>query len=294
MHIVQVLLIASCPLLAAAAAFSAESAGENPVFNALVQKGIAVGDQDVKLAEPTMSPEADAKEQTEIVRRISAKKYKYEEFIRKSPVAPFMLEINTVGESGADRVQKVDLWFVAYGKLEAVTDEELLGQITGSGSRSEKGQSEPLTDDELRERDLKVGSTDARRESYYRTDAPLLDKVQISGIGHGVTTRRTRSVMAASLLDPRFSDDPKFPNRWRPILRESSGKTKLGDAHPYAGFGGYSQVVELQEPKGALFFEIHIAINEPRAWFNGENLLRSKLPIIMNDNVRTLRRKLAK
>lgn len=289
------LLLYSTLLLAASVAVSATAAEENTVFDNLVAKGIAVGDSFVKLPEPSMSPEADAKEQTEVVRQVSSKKYKYDEFIRKSPVAPFMLEISTVGESGGDRVQKVDLWFVAYGKLESVTDEELLGQIAGSGSRSEKGESESLTDDELRKRDLKVESTDDRRESYYRTDAPLLDKVQISGIGHGVTTRGSKSILAASVLDPRFTDDAKYSNRWRPIVREPSGKTKLGDSHhAYAGFGGYCQVVELQEPKGALFFEIHIAINEPHAWFNGENLLRSKLPILMNDNVRTLRRKLAK
>ena len=290
----QIFIRSSALLVAALFAVAGYAADQNTVFNDLVANGIAVDDSFVKLPEPSMSPEADAKEQTEVVRQVSSKKYKYDEFIRKSPVAPFMLEINTVGKSGADRVQKVDLWFVAYGKLDSVTDEELLGQIAGSGSRSEKGESESLTDDELHERQLKVESTDDRRESYYHTDAPLLDKVQISGIGHGVTTRGPKSILAASVLDPRFIDDAKYPNRWQPILREPSGKTKRGEPHPYAGFGGYCQVVELQESKGALFFEIHIAINEPHAWFNGENLLRSKLPIIMNDNVRTLRRKLAK
>lgn len=284
----------SAVLLAASIAVAAEPGEDNSVFNHLVQKGIAVGDKSVKLPEPSMSPEADAKEQTEVIRRISAKKYDYAQFVRKSPVAPFMLEINTVGETGGDRVQKVDLWFVAYGTIAALTDEELLGEIAGSGSRSEQGESKELNVDELRQRDLKADSTDDRRESYSRTEAPLLDKVQISGIGHSVSTRTPKSILAASLLDPQFVDDPKYPNRWRPIVRETSGKTKLGDAHPYAGFGGYCQVVELQEPKGALFFEIHIAINEPHGWFNGENLLRSKLPIVMNDNVRSLRRKLAK
>jgi hypothetical protein len=278
-------IFASTPLVA-------ESAEGNSVYDDLVQRGIAVGDAAVKLPEPSLSPQSDAKEQTEVIRRVSGKKYDYDQFVRKSPVAPFMLEINTVGAEG-DRVQKVDLWFVAYGKLDAVTDDDMLGQIAGGGSRSEKGESEALTEAELRQRDLKVESSDERRESYYRTNAPLLDKVQISGIGHGVTTRTT-SILAASLLDPRFADDPKYPNRWRPILREASGKARLGDAHPYAGFGGYCQVVALAEPKGALFFECHLAINEPHGWFNGENLLRSKLPILMNDNVRTLRRKLAK
>lgn len=267
---------------------------ENSVYSHLVQRGIAVGDTAVKLPEPSLSPEADAKEQKEVIRRVSGKKYDYDQFVRKSPVAPFMLEINTVGSQGEDRVQKIDLWFVAYGKLDAMTDEDMLGEITGAGSRSDKGESEQLTEEELSERDLKVESSDNRRESYHHSDAPLLDKVRISGIGHGVTTRTSTSILAASVLDPRFVDDAKYPNRWRPLQRETSGKTRLGEAHPYAGFGGYCQVVALEEPKGGLFFECHMAINEPHGWFNGENLLRSKLPILINDNVRTLRRKLAK
>ncbi|HWB14553.1 MAG TPA: hypothetical protein VG826_35340 [Pirellulales bacterium] len=281
-------------IFASSPGVAAESREENPVYHELVGRGIAVGDTFVKLPEPSLSLEADAKEQTEVIRRVSGKKYDYDQFVRKSPVAPFMLEIKTIGAEGGDRVQKVDLWFVAYGKLEAVTNEEMLDQLIGGGSRSEKGESESLTEEELQQRDLKVESSDERRESYHRTNAPLLDKVQISGIGHGLTTRTSTSVLAASVLDPRFADDPKYPNRWRPILRDPSGKTKFGEPEPYAGFGGYCQVVALKEPKGALFFECHMAINEPHGWFNGENLLRSKLPIVMNDNVRTLRRKLAK
>ncbi|HQU41296.1 MAG TPA: hypothetical protein PK867_00730, partial [Pirellulales bacterium] len=127
-----------------------------------------------------------------------------------------------------------------------------------------------------------------------RMNASVLDKAQVSGIAHGVVTRGPNHILAASLLDPRFADDEDFPNRWRPIHRDASGKTNLGKPHSYAGLGGYCQAVELDEPRGALFIECHLVIDEPHGWFNGANLLRSKLPIVMQDNVRTLRRKLAK
>ncbi|MGH7136826.1 MAG: hypothetical protein ACREHD_13890, partial [Pirellulales bacterium] len=156
------------------------------------------------------------------------------------------------------------------------------------------GESQPLTDDELNERKLKLRKTDQEEESYFHISSPLLDKVLVEGIGHGVTTRGAYSTLAASLLDPRFIDDPKYPNRWRPLARGASGRKEAGDAQPYSGFGGYCQVVELKEPRGALFVECHMAINEPHGWFNGTNLLRSKLPVLMQDNVRTLRRKLAR
>jgi hypothetical protein len=265
----------------------------NAVFEELIQNGIAIGDKTVKLPEPSLSPDADPKEQAEVVRQIATKKYEYDQFVRKSPVAPFALEINTVGESEGDRVQRVDLWFVAYGTLDEVTDEDLLGQLVG-GSRSEKGESEHLTQEELDARDLKVESSENRRESYDRIDAPLLEKVRISGISHGMTVRSEKTILAASLLDPRFIDDADYPNRWRPVIRNASGKASVGKPQPYVGFGGYCQTVALAKPAGALFIECHMAINEPHGWFNGTNLLRSKLPVLMQDNVRSLRRKLAK
>lgn len=290
-----ILALSLVPLVAGWAAFAGGPAADNPVFDDLVRKGIAIGDTAVKLPQPSLDPQADAKTQTDVVRRTAAKKYDYDQFVRKSPVAPFALEINTVeGRSGGDRVQKVDLWFVAYGSLDEMTDEDLLGQLVGGGPRSDNGQSEPLTDDELRARDLKVESTGDRRESFSRVDAPLLDKVRISGLGHGMTTRGPNNMLAASLLDPRFADDADYPNRWRPIVRDASGKTSFGPPRPYVGFGGYCQAVALNQPRGAMFIECHLAINEPHGWFNGTNLLRSKLPVLMQDNVRSLRRKLAK
>lgn len=279
-------------LLVCSSGFGDEGAG-NTVYEHLANNGIANNDQAIKLPEPTLSRQADAATQDKVVHHIAAKKNGYDEFVRKSPVAPFLMTIDTKGsDKGGDRVQRVDTWFVAYGKLSDLSDEDLLGQLVGGGSSSEKGKSETLTDEQLKERNLTVRSSERRNESYFHITSPLLDKVLIDGIGHGVTTREKNSTLAASLLDPQFIDDAKFPNRWRPYEKSTGGAKKLGRAHPYAGFGGYCQVVELVKPQGALFIECHMAINEPHDWFHGTNLLRSKLPALMQDNVRTLRRKL--
>lgn len=284
---------ASLILLLCSGAFADESAG-NDVYDYLVKNGIAINDEAVKLPEPTLSSQADAATQDDIVHQIAEKKHGYDQFVRKSPVAPFLLEINTEGESGGDRVQRVDTWFVAYGKRSDLSDEDLLGQLAAGESNSDKGTSDKLNDEQLKERDLAISSDDRRSEAYSHTTSPLLNKVQIAGIVHSVATRDENSTLAASLLDPRFSDDAKFPNRWRPYETSPSGKKTLGKAHPYAGFGGYCQVVELAKPKGALFIECHMAINEPHGWFKGAGYLKSKLPALMQDNVRTIRRKLLK
>jgi hypothetical protein len=95
-------------------------------------------------------------------------------------------------------------------------------------------------------------------------------------------------------LDPRFAADGEFPNRWRSIDRLADEAEKLGPPRPYAGFGGYVRVTELREPAGALFVELHTAFQEPAEWFDGHNVLRSKLPLVTRENVRTFRRALAR
>jgi hypothetical protein len=267
-----------------------DEAADNPVYEHLVEEGIAINDKTIKLPQPTLSVQADAQMQDQVVHKIAAKKHGYNEFVRKSQSAPVLVVTDTEGSAdNGDRVQRVDSWFVAYGKMSDLSDEDLMGQLVGGGSSDEKGESEKLSDEQLKERNLTVHSNGRHSESYSHIRSPLLNKVLIEGIGHGVTTRQKNSTLAASLLD-----DPKFPNRWRLYERTEAGAKKLSSAHPYAGFGGYCQVVELVKPEGALFIECHLAINEPHGWFDGKGYLRSKLPILMQDNVRTIRRKLAK
>jgi hypothetical protein len=54
------------------------------------------------------------------------------------------------------------------------------------------------------------------------------------------------------------------------------------------------KVTRLVEPAGALFVEYHLVFVEPRAWFGGANLLRSKVPILAQSEVRAFRRELAR
>ena len=72
------------------------------------------------------------------------------------------------------------------------------------------------------------------------------------------------------------------------------GAQQLGDPHPYSGFGGYIKVSELVEPAGALLIEMHFVFDEPEGWFGGKNLLRTKLPLAVQENVRKFRGELKK
>ena len=86
---------------------------------------------------------------------------------------------------------------------------------------------------------------------------------------------------------------PSIPNCWHSISIDDAGRRQIGPPQPYAGLGSYVKATRLAEPAGAVFIEYHVVYAEPQGWFHGANLLRSKLPIVAQDLVRRLRRKMA-
>lgn len=301
--------IVLCSFLPAAAAADAP---KNQLLAELLREGsqFASAEQPTKLPPPSFAAGQSADEQTAAIRRIAGKKYPYEQFVRNSPVAPFLLEIHSDGGNGTPgkhaggavergavdrgKIQRIDLWFVAHGALATVTDRDLMGQLAGEADKSgDEARSKELTDEDLRERDLRREVDEGRSTNYFHFDLSVLDRVRISGLGQSETTRGPRSVVAAVRLDPRFFADAEYPAEWRPLKRDAAGKAVIGDAQAYTGFAGYCQATELAVPQGALLVECHIVFDEPHGWFNGTNLLRAKLPLLLQDNVRTFRRKLA-
>lgn len=295
--------IAVCSFVPAAAA--ADDV-ENQLLAELLRKGshFASAHEPTKLPPPLLAAGESSAEQTAAIRRIAGKKYSYEQFLRNSPVAPFLLEIHSdVGDgkpgkrsrtAARGKVQRLDLWFVAHGALATVTDRDLMGQLAGEAGKSgEDSRSKQLTEEEMHERDLHIEVGDHRHTNFFHFDLSVLERVRLSGLGQSETTRKPNSVVTAVRLDPRFFDDAEYPSEWRPLKRDAAGKPMIGEAQPYSGFAGYCRATELAEPKGALFLECHVVFDEPHGWFDGTNLLRAKLPLLVQDNVRTFRRKLA-
>ena len=97
----------------------------------------------------------------------------------------------------------------------------------------------------------------------------------------------------SSVKIPLRLDAPVARDRGKIItaVREAA---KLDEAHPWDGAAFYLKITKLAEPAGALFVEEHVVFAEPTGWFDGANLLRSKLPLVIQNNVRTMRREWAK
>jgi hypothetical protein len=211
-------------------------------------------------------------------------------FLARRPEASYHLKIRSLGEGRKDRRgHTMDLAFIAYGGLAQLSKDDALDQLLGLNKG--KGQ-KFLSDKELKER--KITPNASVDERFVVMDAPLVDQVQLSGVLRTQKIKRDKSLISAAMLDTQFADDKEYPNRWQPITQKPGEKPVLGKKNPYRGFGGYVKATELAEPKGALFIELHFVFHEPYDWFEGHNVLASKLPLAVRDNVLTLRRKLMK
>ena len=265
--------------------------GTNALFEQLQADGVKFGAGTVKLPKPSRPDGLDAVAQQAALAKIADENHPVEALTRKAVVAPFILKIADEKVSGAARPRRVDLWFVAYGDVHKMTDETFVKQSVDAEAAAapDAPQGAVLTDEELKSR----GIMPEPDEKYLAATMNLFNRVRLSGAMRTMLTRTDESVLAAGMLDPRFAKDDKYPNTWRPIVREESGAQKLGPAQPYSSAAWYAKATRLAKPTGAVLVELHLVFDEPEGWFNGANLLRSKLPIVAQDGVRKIRRKIA-
>ncbi len=270
---------------------SATHESVNPLYKSILDPGLPIGsDIKTKLPAPTIPDGLDAVKQKAIISNLIKDDYSYEEFTRKSIVAPYLLKLRDVVPSDAKTLARgVDVWFIAYGDLKVFDDEKFLDRLLSSGKGDGKGKA--LTKDDLAKR--KIALTDEKREAYGHIEFDFLEKVHLKATGRAVWSKTGDSVLVAAEIDPRFRGDHEFPNQWQSIIKEG-GSSKRGAATPWDGAGLYVKITKLAEPAGALLVEQHIVFTEPMGWFDGANLLRSKLPLVVQNNTRTMRRELIK
>ena len=276
-----------------------EHLAHNPIYRELTEKGVRVAEGDyVVLPPPTLADGMDTKAQRAAIEAIPERHVPVEALLRKPVVAPLVFRFRKI--EAPDRkvpVHGVDVWFVVYGKLDMLTRKDFVDEVFQSGQKDaeEKGTKfKFLTAEDLQARKIAPPSEGGKKERYAYSLFSLLDKVQLSLTSHGYVGRTEESLVVASKLDPRFASDKEYGNRWRPMKRRGGGKPELGPASPYEGAASYAKVTRLAEPAGALLVEQHVVFVEPKGWFRGSPLLRSKLPMLVQTEVRKVRRQVAK
>lgn len=252
----------------------------------------------VKLPPPILADELDAAGQRAALGKVADARSPVSELVKKSYYAPVVVKVRTVksapGEGPA--VRTVDLWFVAHGGWDILTSKDFLEsalKTKDEGPNRVVQQSGILTDKEMAARKLSAATRDDYEERFVYTTFWLFERVELSATRFSVLTRGERSIVAAARLDPRFLKDLDYPNQWRPLVRDERAEIKPGAAHPLAHAGGYAKITRLKEPADGVFVECHIVYEEPYGWFDGVSLVKQKVPVMVQEKVRTFRRKLA-
>jgi hypothetical protein len=264
----------------------------NPVYRSMRQVGVGAGPARWKLPPPTMDTDDPGRQKT-VLRSLAGADYDPDELTRHSVAAPFILKIQDLKKSeSTDNAYRLDLWFVVYGSPAQFKDtdaEKRIVQLSRSDIRVHFLEAAELT-----ARGISRPAADASRDRYVYAAYTLLDRIQVSLTTRHFLSRTDSSVTIAGVSDQRFAQDKLYPNQWRRIDKEQDPPS-LGPVEPYPyQIGYYQRVTRLVEPAGALLVEYHAIFVEPAAWFRGTSLLRSKLPLLIQSEVRTFRRELAR
>jgi hypothetical protein len=267
----------------------------NPLYEELVGKGIAIpAGPTVKLPAPLVRPGTAPANVMELLDK-AARRVPVELFLRRTVQAPFSLTISSVDNKDGERCgQEIDLRFVAYGKLEAVLESDFMKQFLSSKKKKDDEEKSTILEaGQLKERGIQLLKARNLKEQFSTLTMSLLEKVQVEGVTRSVRTNSPQFVLSAMRMHDRFQNDKQYPNIWRHI-KVLEDEEKLGPTRPYTGLAGYVLVTKVPEHEGALLVEMHFLLHEPHDWFGGPNLLRSKFPTVIQDNVRSFRRKLNK
>jgi hypothetical protein len=268
----------------------------NPVFRALIEQGVPVGGgRRVKPPPPVLPDGLTPQAQTAaLTAQVVTENYTLDDLQRNSTVAPFRLILRDLDAADPNNpVRGIDLYFFVYGDLDTLTKKEFrqrLLNLSQSGARAHD-----LTGPELAKRKIEpMAAAGAEEDVIAHRTYTLFDRVEVSDTQRVVLTRTAESLLLASDFDARFTGDAEFPNRWRSVGRDANDRVAFGPPQPGAPAGNYLKVTRVAAPAGALFVEFHAVFVEPHGWFGGANLLRSKLPVVVQTEVRNLRRELVK
>ncbi len=270
---------------------------DNEVYHVLLNEGLKLKGTHVEFDKPILIDGQSADSQRKALAHVAGSDSRLEELLRDSVTAPSVLKLRDETLKNGDVIRRGDLWFVVRADLDTIKPEELSrkqaeGKPVSAGNM--RFATHLLNGGEQLDRGL-IGAhrrKENHEEWFAHIDGRLLDRIEVRATDHIVATRSKDSWVFASQTDSRFNDDKSYPNRWREL--EAKGEESKAKGSLYPGGASYVKISRLADPAGALLVESHFAFLEPHAWFDGEPILRSKINLIAQDQIRRLRRDLAK
>ena len=219
-----------------------------------------------------------------------------DELIRNSVTAPYIIKVRDVKAGDTATIRVVDLWFVVHADLGQVDPAKEAAR--SDGKEVEAGnmavQTRLLKDDELRAAGIAPARETSGQSTWYaHLHGRLLDRIELDVTNQVMASQSDESIVIAARTGPAFDKGGPNANGWRSIATHGGAKAKA-TLEPYAGGISYTKISRLTFKPGALLVEMHAAFVEPKEWFQGAPILRSKFSVIAQDQIRSLRRELAR
>ncbi len=286
-----------CCIFAAAILFIApfqaiSKADDANIADKLFDSGVAMPGLDgVLFLPPTMQPGLSAEQRMSKLKALS-RSAGWKQFSRKSAVAPVSIDTTFLKDTRGVRTgHAMHVAFVVHASLETLKDKDVMKQLFGSSSDApDAGNVEQTAqDNKLAEADLaRFGVKPQEGVSYSRTQLPLLKRVMVQGVLQVQQKDLDEDTIDIQFyLDPRFNGNGTISNTWSVINQGAQPYLQA-----YDGAAGYIRISRLTEIPDACLVEARVILHEPAAWFGGSNLLRSKLPLMIQEAARSFRRKL--
>ncbi len=267
----------------------------NSIFKLVLDEGLESSDKKVTLPKPRLVDGQDAESQRAALREAAGSDRALDDLLRDSVTAPYIIKVRDLKSSNAT-IRQADVWFVAYSELKQVD----FGQEAARTDQKEVEvanmwfQTRLLKENDLRGSGIKAAPAESGQNQWYsHVHSKLLDRIDFEVTNLIVASQSADSIVVASRTDPAFAKAGSLANAWKPIPRDGGSKTEI-TPKPYEGGMSYAKISRLAIKPGALLVEIHMAFVEPDGWFQGAPILRSKFSVAAQDQIRTLRRELAK
>lgn len=212
-----------------------------------------------------------------------------------SQMAPVRVTVTPVEAAGRRIGHQVQAAFVIRTPLETFQDDALAAETLGLQANTAGRMARPLTTDECTQAGLEAAGANA---SFAVLNLTLLNRVDLQGVVRAERRDGESGFELAWVFDHRFDRFPSLRAHSQRRTANALGETVREDPQPYAGAAGVVVVREVRgmaaDPEESLLVvESRLAFAEPVAWFGGSNLLRAKIPLLTQEGVRTLRRRLA-
>ncbi len=266
---------------------------KNAIYEAVRTGGLKAEGAVAQLAEPLLHDGMASEQQREILLKLVESTKALDDFLAPSVTAPPKPKLHDwPGTSGT--IRGFDIYFAIHAKLDEINPEDIDGQAKKGGNADAGGmhfEGHTLEDDELK----KLGLTPSgKMDRYSQIESTLLDKVEAKMTNRSLGTRSIGSLVVATqtLIDLSTNDGPRNVLAHR--IHRRAGKLSYGAWQPYAGLIAYTKISRFEFRPETLFVEIHGAFTEPKGWFSGRGILKSKISIVANDKIRELRREIAK